>query len=308
VLYCHVVKYTLRYPMQHGGDGRLLRPDVMVRLARAAESAGFDGIAFTEHPAPSAKWLDGGGHESLDPLTALAFIASVTERIRLLTYLLVLPYRNPLLAAKQAATVDVLSAGRLTLAVGTGYLRSEFAALGVDFEERNDLFDEAVEVMTGVWRTPSFHHEGRHFTALSQTQRPEPVQRPHPPLWIGGNSRRSRRRAVRFGQGWTPLLIQEERSQTTRTPPLTSPAELASAIRDLHALAAEAGRDPSSLDIQVEWDALDDITDGYQPVADAVGRLAEAGANWVVFEPPAHDADRAVEVVRQYGEAVIRPR
>jgi alkanesulfonate monooxygenase SsuD/methylene tetrahydromethanopterin reductase-like flavin-dependent oxidoreductase (luciferase family) len=153
------VRFTLRYPMDRGIGRQLLTPDSVVRIARAAEQAGFGSIALTEHPAPSAKWLAAGGHESFDPLSALAFVAGVTERIRLLTYLLVLPYRNPLLAAKQAATVDVLSGGRLTLGVGTGYLRSEFVALGADFAERNELFDEAIEVMTGVWRTPAFHYK-----------------------------------------------------------------------------------------------------------------------------------------------------
>jgi probable F420-dependent oxidoreductase len=299
------VKYTLRYPMPHGGDERLLAPETMRLVARTAEQAGFDGIAFTEHPAPSAKWLDGGGHESLDPLTALAFVAGVTERIRLMTYLLVLPYRNPLLAAKQAATVDLLSAGRLTMALGTGYLRSEFAALGVDFDERNELFDEAVQVLTGVWRTPAFQFTGRHFTALGQTQRPEPVQRPHPPLWVGGNSRRSRRRVARFAQGWTPLLIDERMSQTTRTPPIASPADLGRALDDLQQLTTAAGRDASALDVQVEWAALEDIEAGYPAIVDAVGRLAEVGATWVVFEPPGDDAERTLDVIRCYGEAVI---
>src|SRR5882757_2497989 len=302
------MRFTLRYPMPHGGDERLLTPETIALVARAAEDSGFDGIAFTEHPAPSAKWLEGGGHESLDPLTALAFVAGVTERIRLLTYLLVLPYRNPLLAAKQAATVDRLSAGRLTMAIGTGYLRSEFAALGVDFDERNELFDEAVEVLVGAWRTPAFSFEGRHFSAVAQTQRPEPVQQPHPPLWVGGNSRRSRRRAARFGQGWTPLLIDEDMSRTTRTPPLSSPAVLADAIGDLRELTAEAGRDPSALDVQVEWSRLDDVDAGLPSILDAVGQLAEAGATWVVFEPPGHDVDATLDVVRSYGELVIGRR
>ena len=301
------MKYTLRYPLQHGGDPRLFDPDTMADLARTAEQAGFDAVAFTEHPAPSAKWLDGGGHESLDPLSALAFVAGVTERIRLMTYLLVLPYRNPLLAAKQAATVDLLSAGRLTMAVGTGYLRSEFAALGVDFDERNELFDEAVQVLIGVWRTPAFQFQGRHFTALGQTQRPEPVQQPHPPLWVGGNSRRSRQRVARFGQGWTPLLIDERMSHTTRTPPLGSPADLAGALEDLRQLTAAAGRDPSALDVQVEWAALEDVGAGYPAIVDAVGQLADVGTTWVVFEPPGQTVERTLDVIRAYGDAVIAP-
>jgi len=151
----------------------------------AAEAAGFDSIAFTEHPAPSQKWMAEGGHESFDPLTALALCAGVSSTILLQTYLLVLPYRNPFLAAKQAATLDVASAGRVILSVGTGYLRSEFLALGVDFEERNALFDEALEVMGRCWSQDEVVYDGLRFKALGQTQRPRPPG-PGPTIWIGG--------------------------------------------------------------------------------------------------------------------------
>ena len=144
----------------------------MRKVVVAAESAGFDSIAFTEHPAPSQKWMAGGGHESFDPLTALALCAGVTSTIRLQTYLLVLPYRNPFLAAKQAATLDVLSGGRLILSVGTGYLRSEFLALGVEFEERNALFDEALEVIRRSWSEDDVVYEGLHFKALARPSGP----------------------------------------------------------------------------------------------------------------------------------------
>src|SRR5439155_14429093 len=119
----------------------------LARFARAAEAAGFDGIAFTDHPAPSDKWLNAGGHDALDPFAALAFVAAVTTRIRLIPNIVVLPYRNPFLVAKSAATIDALSGGRFVLSVATGYLRSEFRSLGVDFERRNELFEESIEVV-----------------------------------------------------------------------------------------------------------------------------------------------------------------
>jgi probable F420-dependent oxidoreductase len=299
------VRFTLRYPMQAACDPRLFRPDTMARVARAAESVGFGAIAFTEHPAPSAKWLASGGHQSLDPLTALSFAAGVTSRIRLMTYLLVLPYRNPLLLAKQVATADVLSGGRLTIAAGTGYLRSEYAALGVDFGERNELFDECAEVLTTAWAAPEYRFTGRHFTALAQSLLPAPVQLPHPPLWVGGNSARSRQRVARFGQGWTPLIQDAARARTTRTPALASPAELADAIDEVRQLAAAAGRDAAALDIQAEWRAVDDIAAGYPSITDAAGRLADAGATWAVFEPPGDDTERTLDVVQGFGANVI---
>lgn len=299
------MRFTLRYPMQPGCDPRLFEPAALARVAGAAEAAGFSAIAFTEHPAPSAKWLASGGHQTLDPLTALAFVAGVTARIRLMTYLLVLPYRNPLLLAKQVATADILSGGRLTLATGTGYLRSEYAALGADFEERNDLFDECVAVLTTAWTAPVFSFAGRHFNALAQSLQPAPVQLPHPPLWVGGNSLRARNRAARFGQGWSPLIMSADKARTTRTPALTSPRDLAAAIDDVRQRARDAGRDAGALDIQAEWDAIDDIASGYPAVADAAGRLADAGATWAVFEPPGKGVAHTLDVIRAFGANVI---
>lgn len=165
------------------------------RVSIAAEQAGFGALAFTEHPAPSHEWLLGGGHDSLDPLPALAFCAAATTTLRVQTYLFVLPYRNPLLAAKQATPLDRLSGGRLTLGLGSGYLRSEFAALGVNFAERNALFDEGVDAMRAIWAGENVAFTGTHFTALGQTQRPRPAPAAAASaLWVG--TARSR------GAGW----------------------------------------------------------------------------------------------------------
>ena len=144
-----------------------------------------------------------GGHDALDPFAALAFCAAVTDRMRLIPNILVLPYRNPFVVAKAAATLDALSGGRFTLAVATGYLRGEYRALGVDFEQRNARFDEAIEVIRGIWSEEDFAYEGVTFSAKGQTANPKPA--PHPPIWIGGNSRMSRRRVARYGDGWSPF-------------------------------------------------------------------------------------------------------
>ena len=129
--------FILGYPEQGGLAPDLLDSGPIGELAAAAERSGWDGFALTEHPAPGARWLEHGGHQTIDPFIGLAFAAAATERIRLLTYLAVAPYRNPLLLAKTTATLDRLSGGRLILGIGTGYHKTEFFALGVDFEERN---------------------------------------------------------------------------------------------------------------------------------------------------------------------------
>lgn len=299
------MKFTLQYPIAHAGySPALLSAGGMRRVVVAAEAAGFDSIAFTEHPAPSQKWMAGGGHESFDPLTALALCAGVTETIRLQTYLLVLPYRNPFLAAKQAATLDLMSGGRLILSVGTGYLRSEFLALGVEFEERNALFDEALEVIGRSWSEDDIVYEGLHFTALGQTQRPRPPG-PGPTIWIGGNGKVARQRAARHGHGWTPLLIAPEMAKTTRTAPLRTPDDLARAVEDLHQLASAEGRDGGQLNVQVEWRESSSIVASPDHVLERIEELTGAGATWMVVDPPGDDLERTVELIAAYGESVI---
>ena len=139
------MRFFYHYPETGGTDGDMLDPGSLHEVAAAAERSGFDGFSLTEHPVPGARWLAAGGHQSLDPLVALAYVAAATKRLRLLTHLVVAPYRNPFLLAKAAATVDRLSVGRLILGLGAGYQKSEFYALGVDMQERNALFDEALE-------------------------------------------------------------------------------------------------------------------------------------------------------------------
>jgi probable F420-dependent oxidoreductase len=298
------MKFTLQYPIAHAGySPALLAADGMRKVVVAAEAAGFDSIAFTEHPAPSQKWMAGGGHESFDPLTALALCAGVTSTIRLQTYLLVLPYRNPFLAAKQAATLDLMSGGRVILSVGTGYLRSEFLALGVEFEERNALFDEALEVLHRTWSEDDVTYDGLHFKALGQTQRPRPAE-PGPRIWIGGNGKVARQRAARHGQGWTPLLIAPEMAKTTRTAPLRTTGDLARAVEDLHELASAGGRE-GQLDVQVEWRESSSITANPDHILERVDELASAGATFMVVDPPGDDLEHTVELIAAYGESVI---
>ena len=124
--------------------------EAVTEVGKAVEKAGFDAGLVTDHPCPTGRWLDTGGHHALDPLVALSFAAAATTRLRLLTHVYVLAYRNPFLTAKGTLTLDVLSGGRLILGVAAGYLRPEFGALGVDFDERNELVDEALRIFGEV--------------------------------------------------------------------------------------------------------------------------------------------------------------
>jgi probable F420-dependent oxidoreductase len=301
------MRFTVEYPIGSAGfSAAFLEPATVTRFAAAVEDAGVDAVAFTEHPAPSKKWLDHGGHESFDPLTALAFCAATTSRLRLMTYLLVLPYRNPLLAAKQIATVDVLSGGRTIVGVGGGYLRSEFAALGVDFDARNDLVDEGLDVLRDLWTSDEFSFDGAGFKALGQVSRPEPVQRPHPPIWIGGNSAKARQRVATHGQGWAPLILDDVMSKTTRTAPIDSVDSLGVAIDELRRLLEETGRDPGEIDVQVQWRAGSSVEDDPAEALDRIKQLAAVGVTWLVLNPPVDDVDRCIDLLTAYGENVIR--
>ena len=145
------MRFTFTHPMHsHPYNPELVTGSGIAAVAAAAEAAGFDGFGFTDHPAPTQRWLESGGHDALDPFVAMGYAAARTTTLRLIPNIVVLPYRNPFVVAKAGATLDLLSEGRFILGVGVGYLKREFAAVGVDFDERGHLFDEALEVIRGI--------------------------------------------------------------------------------------------------------------------------------------------------------------
>jgi probable F420-dependent oxidoreductase len=172
----------------------------------------------------------------------MAFIAGKSKRLRLVTSVMILPHRNPVVTAKMLATIDVLSAGRVTVGVGVGWLREEFAALGApDFTRRGAVSNEYLEIFKTLWTQDpaTFHGEFYRFTSLHCL--PQPVQKPHPPIWIGGHSRAALRRVATYGDGWHPVGANP-------AVPLR-PAEMQAAVDDLRRLTEAAGRDPAALTI-----------------------------------------------------------
>ena len=276
------MKYLIQHPEPIGIDRDLFDAGEVVTVARAVEAAGWDGLAFTEHPAPGYRWLtEGGGHQTLDPFVALGAAAAVTERIKLLTYLAVVPYRNPLLLAKAAATVDMISNGRFILGMGTGYLKGEFFALGVDFDERNALFDEALDVMPLHWSGERFSYEGKHFNARDLIARPSPKAGTIP-IWIGGNAKITRRRVAARAQGWMPMSGPPEMATTTRTAHLSGLDDIGAAIRELKDMAGDRA---DQLDVMVLYSDDSILKTGAEVERhrDTLGRIAEIGATWVSF-------------------------
>ena len=304
----------MRFAVTHPLVTHPYHPDLVTgagvaAVATAAEASGVHGFGFTDHPAPSQRWLDGGGHDALDPFVAMGFAAARTTTLRLIPNIVVLPYRNPFVVAKAAATLDVLSGGRFTLAVGAGYLKGEFAALGVDHAERNERFDEALDVLKAVWTGDDVTIEGRHFSARGVTSHPRPVTQPHPPIWIGGNSGQARQRVADRGDGWCPFPAPALLARTARTVALDTPERLAAAVDDLHARLEAAGRDPASVDIAFSTPAGGDPGGGdfdADAHLEGLAALAALGVTWVQVGLPGDSVAHAVETLQRYGEQVIR--
>jgi probable F420-dependent oxidoreductase len=236
------MQHALGLPfMIHPLIPEFLTQDAVAEVAKAAEAAGFGIVAVTEHPIPSDDWLAAGGHDAPDPFVSLSFAAAATTRIKVLTNLTVVPYRNPFLLAKSAASLDRLSGGRLILGCGTGYLKEEFDAMGVDFEERNALFDESLEVLRKTWKGGSVIYKGRHFNAVGNTANPTPAQ-PEIPIWIGGNSQLTRRRVAEGCQGWMPMPNPRSLGGRRRTAPIDGIDDLRAGIAYLKDHAKKVGR------------------------------------------------------------------
>lgn len=181
-------------------------PDVASRVARAAEAAGFESLWTGEHvvlPDPQVPPSPVPPETPfLDPAVALTFVAAQTTRVRLGTGIIILPQRNPLVLAKELASLDVLSKGRLIFGLGIGYLKPEFDALGIPFAKKGPRSIEYLEAMLAVWTQAKPSYSGTFVSFGGIQALPQPVQRPHPPIIIGGGTPEAFARAVRYGNGW----------------------------------------------------------------------------------------------------------
>jgi probable F420-dependent oxidoreductase len=297
------MRFSIGLPTDHVRHAaEFVTGEAVMECARTAEAAGLDACFVTDHPAPDAKWLAGGGHHALDPFVALSFAAAATTRLRVQTHILVLPYRNPLLTAKSVLSLDVLSGGRVILGVAPGYLKPEFSALGVNFDERNELTDEAIDVMRRVWTEDEVEFTGRNFRTRGTVMRPPVVQQPHPPIWIGGNSTAAIRRAAERGQGWVPFPNPAGVSSAVRTPPLANLDDLARRLETLREHAAAIGR-TEPIDV-----CFSPFADGTQATLDELEVLEGLGVTWAVLHVGAVTTRAAwVDAVQQLGQDVIAP-
>jgi probable F420-dependent oxidoreductase len=278
--------------------------EAVAEIAREAEAAGFAAVHVTDHPAPDAKWLDHGGHHALDPFVALSFAAAATSTIKLLTNIYVAAYRNPFLGAKSVQSLEVLSGGRLILGTAAGYLKPEFGALGVDFENRGARLDEALDVLVQTFTGEDIAYEGTNFKARGVRLRPLPVSRPHPPIWIGGNSKSAVRRAVSKYQGWAPFATVGY-ATASRTAEIADVDDLEAAIDWARAYAEEIGR-TAPLDICFSAGSLLDEKKSSDERHATLSRLVDAGVTWFVVAAPGDDRAGAVDGMRSFAKEFIQ--
>jgi probable F420-dependent oxidoreductase len=239
------VRYSLSLPVdQIDPPQEFCSGPALMDMAAAAEAAGFSAVHATEHPFPSRVGPDMGGHHALDPMVVMSFVATASSRLRLHFNAFIPPYRSPFLGAKALADLDVASGGRVIAGVAPGYLAGEFEALGVPLEGRGALLDEAIVAMKQAWTGEPVHLEAASggWAARGNVMLPRPHQRPHPPIWIGGNSTAALRRVARHAQGWMPFPAQPNEAVAVRTASIRTIDELAARIDMLRAEAAAVGR------------------------------------------------------------------
>jgi probable F420-dependent oxidoreductase len=263
-----------------------------IELAQGAEAAGFESIWTFEHvvvpggyesayPYSGDGRMPGDGANAItDPLTWLAFIGAVTTTIKLGTGILILPEHNPVLLAKEAATVDRLTDGRLLLGIGVGWLKEEFEALGVPWERRTARTEEYAAAMRPLWTEEEPSFEGEFVSYVRARCSPQPVQAGGVPIIVGGHSDAAARRAGRIGDGFFPVA---------------GPDRVAELVALVHASALEAGRDPSAIEI---------TSMGPGPGHPLVERYAEAGVTRLVCSLPTYDPTTVAARLAEMGEAI----
>ena len=234
--------------------GEMAGPQQLRAIAQRAEALGYDHVWVSDHIILPKKVdsfypyaADGVAtfrpdEPYFEPLAALNFIAGCTNRIRLGTHVLIIPYRNPVLTAKIFSSLEVLSDGRVILCAGVGWREDEFQAMGLDtYKERGAVTDEYLELYKELWTSENPSFDGKYYQISGSGFEPKPAQKPYPPIWIGGHTGPAIRRAAKYGDGWMPIGL--------RPPAILDPEELGGKIARLRKLTVEAGRSEDAVDL-----------------------------------------------------------
>jgi probable F420-dependent oxidoreductase len=190
--------------------GAAMEPDRMRGFAERVEALGFDSLWVTDHVIVPADLQIVYKERMLDPLATLSFLAGVTSRVQLGTSVIILPYRHPVHVAKSVASADALSGGRVLFGAAAGWMEGEFATLNAEFARRGDVSDESLRLIRELWTNPRLDFQGEFYAAKDVVFSPSPVSHPHPPILVGGRSRRAMRRAVELGDGWHPNVLEPD--------------------------------------------------------------------------------------------------
>jgi probable F420-dependent oxidoreductase len=310
----------MRYGFYLPTRGQTAAPEALETLVRRGEALGFSSVMIADHlvfpvtieskyPYTVSGVFPGQG-DVLDQLSLMAFVAAKTTTLRLVSSVMIVPYRNPVLTAKSLATIDVLSKGRVTVGVGVGWMREEFAALGApDFDRRGAVTDEYLKIFKTLWTTSPASFAGRFYRFDALRCQPLPVQKPHPPIWVGGHSKPALRRAARFGDGWHPV-------GANAAVPLP-PAELQALLQELHRLTEAEGRDPSSLTISYKAPVYDvsqlvlrpggerrPFSGGADELADDIVTYARLGVRELVFDFRSESLTESLERMERFGPVI----
>jgi probable F420-dependent oxidoreductase len=293
-------------------------------VAHAAEKRGFAAITVNDHVvvprdigsrypySEDAIWAGASGGHNFDVLAMLAFLAGCTETIKLMSSVMVVPHRQPILTAKMLATIDVMSGGRLIVGCGAGWMKEEFDALETKpYEDRGRVTDEYIEAFKAMWTQEAPAYKGKHVVVDNLMFEPKPVQKPHPPIWIGGESMPARRRAAKLGDAWYPGSINPQFR-------LDTPERLGTAFGEVRQMAVAAKRDPATLGLTyivlspVDWTARPGhdtprrlFTGSSADMAADATALAKAGVTHLNVTLQAATLPETLDRMQRFAEEVV---
>jgi len=309
----------MRYGFYLPTRGPLVNRADITRFVRTGEKLGFHSVMVADHIVvpeqtdsvypytADGKFLSKG--DALETLTTMAYIAGATEKLRMVSSVMIVPHRNPILTAKAIATIDVLSGGRVTVGVGVGWFREEFEALHTaPFEKRGAVTNEYLEIFKKLWTQSPVSHEGEFYRFGQVRCEPLPIQKPHPPIWIGGHSRPALRRVARYGDGWHPV-------GAVAASPLP-PEEMRQKLDALKRLIDEAGRDFDKLtisfkaplyepDLKEVAGARRRFTGSAEQVADGIREYGSLGITELIFDFRGDAIDASMEGMERFAAELM---
>lgn len=302
--------------------GPLASLDNLTTIAKKGEEMGFEILSVSDHIVvpnnidsiypynESGEFASSPTGDYLDQLTTLSYLAGITSTIKLLTSVMVLPHRSPVLAAKILSTVDVLSNGRLILGCGVGWMREEFEAIGAPpYDERGAVGSEYIEVFKELWTSDNPTFDGKYAKFSNIGFAPQPVQKPHPPIWVGGESPPALRRAARLGDAWYPIGSNPKF-------PVGTFDQLSSKMSRVKGYAQDVGRDPATLDFAFSTNWYDDseaqtlngerrmLTGTPEQVAGDIKRMEEMGVNHLHIGFTGDTADATLSKMDRFASQV----